>query len=306
MSIHSSAAIEGNRLTLGQVTDVINGIPVFGPEKDILEVQNAWHAYDQIESYDPWAVDDLLRAHGYLTAGLIIEPGSFRSVGVDVVRGDGKVLHTGSAPASVPYLVKELLAWGQASESHPLIKSSAVHYMLEHIHPFRDGNGRIGRLWQTLILANWNPLFAWMPTETLIHNNQASYYKALQESHQGDRDCLPFIDYMLDVIENSLYKYVDIATKTNETEAGERKNDLQNDLQNDRVNERVNERVNPITQEVFAFIKENPYANYQEIASAIGKSYSSVQRAVQELKKLGCISREGSDKSGYWRIRKEL
>lgn len=211
LSIHASTAIEGNRLTLGQVTDVVNGVPVWGPPKDIREVQNAWDAYNGMERYDPWAVDDLLEAHRLLTEALIGESGRFRSVPVAVVRGDGTVLHHGSPAAEVPALVAGLLRWGKTSEAHPLIKSSAVHYGIEYIHPFRDGNGRIGRLWQTLILSTWSPLFTWMPIETLVHHNQALYYKSLQDSHTGAVDCRPFIDFMLDAIANSLHKYIDIA-----------------------------------------------------------------------------------------------
>ena len=192
LSVHASTAIEGNQLTLGQVTDVINGQTVWGPPKDIQEVQNAWRAYDELPSYSPWSVDDLLRAHAHLTERLIGESGQFRSVGVAVVGADGAMLHRGALSAQVPDLVAQLLHWGQTSEAHPLIKSSALHYRLEYIHPFRDGNGRIGRLWQTLILAQWNPLFAWMPVETLVHHNQALYYKALQDSHSG-----PVVDCIL-------------------------------------------------------------------------------------------------------------
>jgi Fic family protein len=207
MSIHASTAIEGNRLTLGQVTDVINGIPVTGAPKDIKEVQNAWLAYNELDKYDPWSVEDLLKAHSLMTKELIGESGAFRSVDASVV-SNGVVLHRGANPASVPYLVEELFEWGRESLSHPLIKSSAVHFMLEYIHPFRDGNGRIGRLWQTLILSKWDPLFAWLPVETLVHHDQALYYKALQESHETDVNCRPFIDCMLDMIENSIYKHM--------------------------------------------------------------------------------------------------
>jgi Fic family protein len=193
MSIHASTAIEGNRLSLGQVQAVVNGAPVFGPPKDIKEVQNAWAAYNDMENLDPWSVTSLLKAHALLTNDLVGESGAFRTVGVAVVRGDGAVMHRGADPAKVPLLVDELLKWGKQSEVHPLIKSSALHFMIEHIHPFRDGNGRIGRLWQTLVLSRWNPLFEWMPVETLIHYNQALYYQALQDSHSAQVDCRPFI-----------------------------------------------------------------------------------------------------------------
>ena len=142
LSVHASTAIEGNQLTLGQVTDVINGKPVWGPPKDIKEVQNAWHAYNEMPGYAPWLVDDLLRAHAHLLDTLIGESGQFRSGGVAVVGSDGTLLHRGALSAQVPQLVEQLLDWGKTSEAHPLIKSSAVHYRLEYIHPFRDGNGQ--------------------------------------------------------------------------------------------------------------------------------------------------------------------
>ncbi|MDR1571060.1 MAG: Fic family protein [Clostridiales Family XIII bacterium] len=259
MSIHASTAIEGNKLTLGQVTAIINGAKVYGPPKDVREVQNAWQAYNGLDSYDPWSVEDLLRAHSLMTSGLIGESGEFRSVDVAVVRSDGAIMHRGAAPASVPQLVAELFGWGRESLAHPLIKSSAVHFMLEHIHPFRDGNGRIGRLWQTLVLSKWNPLFAWMPIETLVHYNQALYYNALQESHSGEVDCRPFIDSMLDMIENSMYRYIDVATET-VSAADDGINDgtngginVVNDGTNDGtdyygINDGINDRINMVNE----------------------------------------------------------
>jgi Fic family protein len=285
LSVHASTAIEGNQLSLSQVTDVINGIPVWGPPKDIKEVQNAWHAYNEIPGYSPWSVDDLLRAHAHLTDTLIGESGRFRSVGVAVVGGDGTMLHRGALSAQVPELVAQLLDWGKNSEVHPLIKSSAIHYRLEYIHPFRDGNGRIGRLWQTLILAQWNPLFAWMPIETLVHHNQALYYKALQDSHAGAAvDCRPFINFMLDALANSLYKYIDVATQTT-------------------VDVGVNVGVNVgVTDQILALLVQEPRLSAKEVASLLNKTTRTIERHLKLLREQGRIQRVGSDKAGHWEI----
>ena len=290
LSIHASTAIEGNRLTLGQVTDVINGNPVWGPPKDIKEVQNAWQAYNEMTHYDPWAVGDLLKAHAFMTDALAGESGRFRSVGVAVVRGDGEVLHRGAAAEEVPALVEQLLRWSKTSGAHPLIKSSAVHYMLEYIHPFRDGNGRIGRLWQTLILSKWNPLFAWMPIETLVHYNQARYYQALQDSHKNEVDCRPFIEFMLGAIENSLYKYVDIATETVADE------------EYVPVNVPVNVPAIPLQEKILILLRANPRATAQKLALALGVSDKTIKRHLKALREQGILMRIGSDKAGHWEV----
>lgn len=151
-SVHSSTAIEGNALTLAEVEEVARGNPIFAPPRDVKEVENALAAYDALATLDPWKADDFLRAHGLLTMGLVAESGEFRTVDVDIVGPTGEVLHSGSGYEKVPMLIGALFDWGRASKDHPLIVSSATHFLIEHIHPFRDGNGRIGRLWQTLIL----------------------------------------------------------------------------------------------------------------------------------------------------------
>ena len=278
MSIHASTAIEGNMLTLEQVTDVINDVPVWGPPKDIKEVQNAWHAYNEMNEYDPWNYEHFLKAHAVMTDSLIGESGSFRTVDVAVISGDGRILHRGSSPEDVPDLVKELLRWGKESEAHPLIKSSAVHYMIEHIHPFRDGNGRIGRLWQRLILSQWDPLFAWTPVETLIHHNQRQYYKALRDSNRNELDCKPFVDFMLNVIEDSLHKYIEIPSEEN-----------------------VGINVG-IKEAILNVIKADPTISAKDIATAIGKIDRTVERYIQELKEQSILKRTGSKKSGEWQI----
>lgn len=294
LSVHASTAIEGNQLTLGQVTDVINGKPVWGPPKDIKEVQNAWHAYTEMPGYAPWSVQDLLRAHAHLTDALIGESGQFRSGGVAVVGSDGTLLHRGVLSAQVPKLVEQLLQWGLTSEAHPLIKSSAVHYRLEYIHPFRDGNGRIGRLWQTLILVQWNPLFAWMPIETLVHHNQALYYKALQDSHAGAVDCRPFIDFMLDALANSLYKYIDVATQT-----------VPDVGASVPVNVLVNVPVNQLSDKILTIVRANPKVTAQKLALALGVTDKTIKRHLKALREQGRIQRVGSDKAGHWHFIEE-
>jgi Fic family protein len=325
LTVHASTAIEGNRLSPGQVRDVVNGKPVIGPAKDIKEVQNAWAAYDKLGSLDPWSRESLLSAHALMTDGLIWESGRFRSVDVAVVGSNKVVLHRGADPADVPGLVAELFEWGKQSLIHPLIKSSAVHFMLEYIHPFRDGNGRIGRLWQTLILSRWNQAFAWLPVETLIHYNQAWYYQALQESHAGGLDCRPFIDCMLDVINNSMYKYIDVATETmaggaviRETEPlgfsegpGDpligliRRHDPENDLINDPINRNdpINNRENDLIKLIPSLLRADPSLTYDELAAKTGKSAVTVKRCIQHLKARGVLVRVGSKKTGRWEVR---
>jgi Fic family protein len=294
MSIHASTAIEGNRLTLGQVTDVINGKSVWGPPKDIKEVKNAWLAYNEMANYDPWAVNDLLKAHANMTDTLIGESGQFRSVGVAVVRGDGVVMHRGSPPEQVPVMIEQLLTWGRTSEVHPLIMSSAVHYRLEYIHPFRDGNGRIGRLWQTLILSKWNPLFAWMPVETLVHYNQANYYRALQDSNEG-KDCRPFIDFMIEAIGNSLYKYIDIATET-AVDVGV------NIPANVPANVPTNVPVSGVSDKILIIVRANPKATAQKMALMLGVTDKTIKRHIKDLREQGRLTRVGSDKAGHWEV----
>ncbi|MDR0959115.1 MAG: Fic family protein [Propionibacteriaceae bacterium] len=207
-AVHSSAAIEGNTLSREQVASLAEGKVVFAPPREVLEITGALTAYEAMDSFDPFAVTDFLRAHGLLTAGLVRESGQFRTVDVEIVNAAGEVLHTGSRHAKVPRLIAEALEWAATSDDHPLVVSSGLHFLIEHIHPFRDGNGRIGRLWQTLLLSRWNPLFAWMPTETIIRSRQRGYYQALQDSREPEIDAALFIEFMLEVIGETVSGYV--------------------------------------------------------------------------------------------------
>ena len=202
-TIHGSLAIEQNTLTLEQVTAVLNGKQVLAPPKDIAEVKNAYEIYEQLDELDPHSVDDLLTAHGIMTRGLVDESGVFRSKPVGVVDQEGNVLHFGTLPQYVPDLVMELLDWVKGSDVHMLIRSCVFHYELELIHPFADGNGRVGRLWHTLLLSKWNPAFAWLPVESMIHTRQPEYYAAINASNDAGESTV-FIEFMLSAIKASL------------------------------------------------------------------------------------------------------
>lgn len=202
-TIHGSLAIEQNTLSLEQVTAVLNGKQVLAPPKDIAEVKNAYEIYERLDELDPYSVDDLLTAHGIMTRGLVEESGIYRNGPVGVVDQEGHVLHFGTLPQYVPGLVMELLDWVKSSDVHMLIRSCVFHYEFELIHPFADGNGRVGRLWHTLLLSKWNPAFAWLPVESMIHDRQQEYYEAINASNDAGESTV-FVEFMLSTIKASL------------------------------------------------------------------------------------------------------
>ncbi|MDR2491875.1 MAG: Fic family protein [Coriobacteriales bacterium] len=197
-SIHSSLAIEGNTLTLDEVTAVIAGKLVAGKQVGIKEVKNAYDAYDRIMTFSPYKLEDFLKTHKLMTDGLVKESGKFRRSDVGVFDGDAAV-HVGVRPQFVHGLISGLFGWAKESDLHPILKSAIVHSEIETVHPFADGNGRMGRLWQTLILAKWNPIFEWMPMESLIYKNRQQYYDVLQ-SAQWTNDAGVFIEFSLSVL----------------------------------------------------------------------------------------------------------
>ena len=197
-TIHGSLAIEGNRLSEEQISTILDGEPAVGPLRDIQEARNAVEVYDCYQEWDPTNESHLLGAHEILMRALPDATGRYRTGSVAVMGGD-EVQHIGPPANRVPGLVANLLGWLRHTDEHPLISSSVFHYEFELIHPFEDGNGRMGRLWQTLILTRWNPLFATVPVESLIHAGQSEYYRAIRESSAGG-ESTRFIDYMLDTI----------------------------------------------------------------------------------------------------------
>jgi len=201
-TIHASLAIENNTLSLEQVTDIIDGKPVIGPSRDIQEVHGAVAAYEQLEKWEPYSLEDLLAAHGILMHDLVARPGTLRTGGVGVFQGD-RVVHMAPPAHLIHGHVENLFRWLRETDEHPLITGCVVHYELEFIHPFADGNGRMGRLWQTLILSKWKPLFAYLPVETIVRQRQKEYYAALGLADQQG-DASPFIEFMLAALQDAV------------------------------------------------------------------------------------------------------
>jgi Fic family protein len=195
-TIQSSLAIENNSLSLDQVTAIIDGKKVRGLPREIKEVQNAFAAYELLDRLKPAAVPDFLKAHGTLMHGLVADAGAFRKGGVGVYKGT-KLVHMAPPAHQVPFLVKDLFQWLKQTDLHPLLAAAVVHYEIEFIHPFADGNGRIGRLWQTVVLRAWKPQLAFLPMETVVHDRQAGYYQALAASDKA-ADAAPFAEFILE------------------------------------------------------------------------------------------------------------
>lgn len=211
-TIHSSLKIEGNTLTEEQITALLENKRVIGPKKDVLEVLNAIKIYENLEDYNPSNEKSFLKAHQNLMEGLIENSGKYRNQSVGIVKGS-RVEHLAPPFENVPYLMKDLFEYLKKSDEIELIKSCVFHYEMEFIHPFLDGNGRMGRLWQTLILMEKYPIFEFLPFETLISNDQEKYYKALAESDKSGKST-KFIEYMLNVIDISISQLLDFNNRT--------------------------------------------------------------------------------------------
>lgn len=206
-SIQSSLAIENNTLSLIQVTDVIDGKRVLGPQEDIFAVKNAFNAYKMLPDLDPFSLSDLKKAHGVMMQGLVEGAGKFRTNSVGVFDESGKVIHVAPPCDMVNGLMEQLFEWLKTSKAHMLIRSSIFHYEFEFIHPFADGNGRTGRLWQTALLANWKPVFEWIPVESIIKDHQAEYYHAIGLSTSEGKSN-SFILFMLGIIKKAVEELI--------------------------------------------------------------------------------------------------
>ncbi len=201
-TIQGSLAIEGNTLSEAQITAIIEGKRVLAPPREIQEARNAIKAYEGLLTWQATSEQHLLQAHSVMTLGLVDDPGVYRRGGVGVMKGD-QVIHMAPPADRVAILMRQLMEWIGATDHHPLIVSSVFHYEFEFIHPFSDGNGRMGRLWQTLILSHWNPLLGYMPVESMVHESQTAYYQALNDSTLRS-DSAPFIEFMLGMLLKAL------------------------------------------------------------------------------------------------------
>ena len=264
-TIHGSLAIEQNTLSLEQVTAVLDGKQVLAPPKDIAEVKNAYEIYERLDQLDPYSVDDLLTAHGILTRGLVEESGQFRSRPVGVVDSQGNILHFGTLPQYVPDLVMELLDWVKTSQVHMLIRSCVFHYELELIHPFADGNGRVGRLWHTLLLSRWNPVFAWLPVESIIHDRQPEYYAAINASNDAGESTV-FIEFMLSAIKASI------------TEAMEVSDEMMDEMSDGKM-----DKATQRWKKIEAYLKNHDYIMNADVRELCGVSSATANRILATL-----------------------
>ena len=277
-TIHSSLAIEGNTLSEGEVQAVLEGKKVVAPLKEIQEVKNAVKTYELYPKLNPFSIQDLLLAHGTMMSGLVDEAGMFRKGGVGVFDVD-KPIHIAPPADRVRDLMSDLFGWLENADDHLLIRSCVFHYEFEFIHPFADGNGRIGRLWQSLILGRLNPIFEHLPVENMVYSNQQAYYHAINRSSDlGDSG--PFIDFMLEEILNAL---VDHQGKSNADIADEK-------------------GLNYQQQRVLGYLRADRHTTAAKIAADLDMSSRQIERMLADMKAKGIIRRIGANRNGYWEI----
>ena len=278
-TLAGTLAIEGNTLTEEQITAVIEGKPVLGSARELAEVKGAIAAYDALPAWQPDNVDHLLTAHGLMMSEILTNAGRFRDKAVGIQKG--KEVHHVAPPAhQVSGLMADLAQWLKQAKDHPLITSSVFHYEFEFIHPFSDGNGRMGRLWQTLILSQWHPLFLSLPLESVIKEHQQQYYQALEDADQ-QAESTPFIHFMLSVIAQTL---------------------AQNAPVNATENAPVNIEGMKTPEAILHLLQNNNQLTRQQLAEQIGKDVRTIARAIAKLQQAGQLTRIGSDKTGHWEV----
>ncbi len=284
-TIHSSLAIENNSLSIEQITAIIEGKRVLGSPNEIQEVKNAVQAYDLLLELNPYEEKDLLRAHQLMMAELVEHSGKYRNGGVGIF--DGKeVVHLAPPADRVPFLMADLFEWLRKSSVHPLIKSCVFHYEFEFIHPFEDGNGRMGRLWQTVILKEWKSIFAWIPVESLVKENQAEYYNALNSSDTA-ADSTKFIEFMLNLILRTVEEIIS-------TENAAKK-----------ITAKITIKITANQRKVLDEIRKNPFITQEELSAKLGIARLNIIKNMKKLQENNIIRRVGAAKNGHWEIVEE-
>ncbi len=302
-TIHSSLAIEGNNLSEVQVQDIIDGKNVVAPLREIQEVKNAIATYELFTELNPYSISDLLRAHGVMMSALIDNPGRWRKGGVGVF-GETGCVHLAPSAERVHMLMADLFDWLKKSDDHLLIRSCVFHYELEFIHPFIDGNGRMGRLWQSLILSRLHPLFGHLPVENMVYSNQQAYYDAITSSNALG-ESTPFIEFMLGEILSALERNQSL----DEATAEDNKNKLQDKLQDklpDLFSRQFKNQYPEIAEVVWhlgSLLHSEPTISAHRAGELLGLKERMVRIHIATLRNLGLVERIGSNKTGYWKIR---
>lgn len=282
-TIHSSLAIENNSLSLEQITAIIEGKRVLGSPNEIQEVKNALQAYELLLTLNPYEEKDLLKAHKLMMADLVERNGKYRKDGVGIFDGN-QVVHLAPTADRVPFLMSDLFEWLKNSDVHPLIKSCVFHYEFEFIHPFQDGNGRMGRLWQTVILKEWKSVFAWLPIETLIKENQVEYYNALNSS-DSDANSTNFTVFMLQTILRTIKEIIETEKK---------------------ITLKITVKITANQKKILEAIKQNPFVTQEELSSIVGIAKLNINKNMKKLQEQGIIERVGADKNGKWIVCDEV
>lgn len=283
-TIHSSLAIEGNNLSEAEVEDILNGKHIVAPLREIQEVKNAIRTYELYETLNPFDINDLRRAHGVMMEALTEDAGNFRRGGVGVYSEKG-VVHIAPPAERVPTLMADLFEWLRSTDDHLLIRSCVFHYEFEFIHPFSDGNGRMGRLWQSLILGELHSLFAHLPVENMVYANQQNYYDAIQASTKNGESG-PFIDFMLQEILNTLSRY-----------KGENIEEVR-----DKVRDKVRDNFGITSAQIIEFVLTQPAITLDAIAEEMHCTRRTVEKHVKALREAGVLQRVGGNKNGHWEV----
>ncbi len=277
-TIHSSLAIEHNSLSLQQVTDIIEGKHVLGAPNEIQEVKNALQAYQLMQQLDALDDKDMLKAHSLMMKDLVTNAGHYRNAGVGVFEGE-KCIHMAPPAAQVPLLIGELFQWIRTTDVHPLVSSCVFHYEFEFIHPFIDGNGRMGRYWQTMLLARWKGIFAWIPVETIVKEHQQEYYAAIARS-DAKGESTDFIQFMLTCLLESIRTEVE-----------------------NKVENKVEDK--PLTkteQKIVNLLQADAHLTIEGICKKLKMSEAGINKALANLRKKNIVERIGANKNGHWKV----